>query len=68
MVKFYTDLKKETNNKTAWACQKFVCNFLTFKYDDYSADCPEFWQFPFETIQSEIYLADRLDSERKLDP
>jgi predicted flap endonuclease-1-like 5' DNA nuclease len=47
-------LRKDTANDTAWECQKFVCNFLKYKYDDLSSDCPEFWQFPFETIQSEI--------------
>lgn len=47
-------LIKSTNNETAHACQKFVNEFLTYKYDEESADCVEFWQFPFETIQSSI--------------
>jgi predicted flap endonuclease-1-like 5' DNA nuclease len=48
------ELKKPTNNETALACQKFVCDFLKYKYDEEIADCPEFWQFPFESIQSGI--------------
>lgn len=47
-------LRKDTPNETAWEIQKFVCNFLKYKYDDETEDCPEFWQFPFEAIQSEI--------------
>jgi hypothetical protein len=47
-------LRRETPNETALAIQNFVCNFLKYKYDDISSDCPEFWQFAFESIQSEI--------------
>jgi len=47
-------LRRENPNKTALAIQNFVCNFLRYKYDDLTSDCPEFWQFPFESIQSEI--------------
>ncbi|MFX0148163.1 MAG: DUF4332 domain-containing protein [Candidatus Hodarchaeota archaeon] len=47
-------LRKETPNETAFMIQNFVCNFLKYKYDDETEDCPEFWQFPFESIQSEI--------------
>lgn len=47
-------LRRETPNETALAIQNFVCNFLRYKYDDLTSDCPEFWQFPFESIQSEI--------------
>jgi len=47
-------LRKETPNDTALAIQNFVCNFLKYKYDDETVDCPEFWLFPFEAIQSEI--------------
>ena len=47
-------LRKDTPNETALAVQNFVCNFLKYKYDDESVDCPEFWLFPFESIQSEI--------------
>ncbi|MBN1216392.1 MAG: DUF4332 domain-containing protein [Candidatus Lokiarchaeota archaeon] len=45
------DLKKPTHNETALACQQFVCNFLKYKFDEESSECPEFWQFPFESIQ-----------------
>jgi len=47
-------LKKNTMNLTAWEVQKFVVKFLTYKYDTDSQLCPEFWQFPFETLQSQI--------------
>ncbi|MFW9785496.1 MAG: DUF4332 domain-containing protein [Candidatus Heimdallarchaeota archaeon] len=47
-------LRKDTPNETALAIQNFVCNFLKYKYDDETVDCPEFWLFPFEAIQSEI--------------
>ncbi|MFW9879195.1 MAG: DUF4332 domain-containing protein [Candidatus Thorarchaeota archaeon] len=47
-------LRKETPNETAFAIQNFVCNFLKYKYDDITAEVPEFWLFPFESIQSEI--------------
>lgn len=47
-------LRKDTPNDTALAIQNFVCNFLKYKYDDLASECPEFWLFPFEAIQSEI--------------
>ena len=47
-------LRKETPNETALAIQNFVCNFLKYKYDDLTAEVPEFWLFPFESIQAEI--------------
>ncbi len=47
-------LRKDTPNVTALAIQSFVCNFLKYKYDDLASECPEFWLFPFESIQSEI--------------
>ncbi|MFX0000120.1 MAG: DUF4332 domain-containing protein [Candidatus Hodarchaeota archaeon] len=47
-------LRKETPNETAFAIQDFVCNFLKYKYDDLTAEVPEFWLFPFESIQAEI--------------
>lgn len=49
----YYHLRKPTANETALACQKFVVSFLTYKYDDDLNLTPEFWQFPFETLQSE---------------
>ena len=48
------DLRKESPNETALTIQNFVCNFLKYKYDDIASECPEFWLFPFEAIQSEI--------------
>ncbi|MFX1446960.1 MAG: DUF4332 domain-containing protein [Promethearchaeota archaeon] len=48
------ELRKDTPNETALAIQNFVCNFLKYKYDDIASECPEFWLFPFEAIQSEI--------------
>lgn len=53
IVKKYK-LKKKNANDTAYAVQKFVVKFLTYKYDEESSNCPEFWQFPFESIQSGI--------------
>ena len=47
-------LYKDTANATAWEIQKFVCKFLKYANDDVTVDCPEFWLFPFESIQSEI--------------
>ena len=48
------NLRKDTPNETALAIQNFVCNFLKYKYDDIASECPEFWLFPFEAVQSEI--------------
>ena len=50
----HAGLHRKTANETAWVIQKFVCEFLKYIGDDESVDCPEFWQFPFESIQSEI--------------
>ncbi len=47
-------LRKETPNETAFAVQNFVCNFLKYKYDDLTAEVPEFWLMPWESIQAEI--------------
>jgi hypothetical protein len=47
-------LRKETPNETALAIQNFVCKFLKYAYDDLTAEVPEFWLFPFESIQAEI--------------
>jgi len=46
-------LKKNDHDETAHAVQKWVVRFLTYKYDDDLNLTPEFWQFPFETLQSE---------------
>ncbi len=48
------NLKRSTQNTTALAIQKFACDFLKYTYDEETSDCPEFWQFPFESIQSGI--------------
>lgn len=48
------ELRQDTPNNTAWAIQKFVCSLLKYTQDDVAEDCPEFWQFPFEAIQSQI--------------
>lgn len=47
-------LKKSNPDDTALAIQQWVVRFLTYKYDDDTAKIPEFWQFPFETLQSEV--------------
>jgi hypothetical protein len=46
-------LDRGNKNQVAHNCQKFVVNFLTYKYDKETSNTPEFWQFPFETLQSE---------------
>lgn len=46
------NLRKNTYNETAHACQKFVVQFLTYTSDEIQDSCPEFWQFPFESIAS----------------
>jgi len=48
------DLYKDTANETAWMIQRFVCDFLKYTDDDVTVDCPEYWLFPFESIQSEV--------------
>jgi predicted flap endonuclease-1-like 5' DNA nuclease len=48
------ELRQDTPNNTAWAVQKFVCSLLKYSQDDETEDCPEFWQFPFEAIQSQV--------------
>ncbi|MFW9772329.1 MAG: DUF4332 domain-containing protein [Candidatus Thorarchaeota archaeon] len=53
-VIYKLQLRRNTPNETAWVCQKFVSEFLKYTYDDITSECPEYWQFPFETIQSEI--------------
>ncbi len=53
IVKKY-GLKKATPNVTVLAVQKWVVRFLTYKGDDDTNKCPEFWQFPFETISSKV--------------
>lgn len=47
-------LKKDTYNETAYACQKFVVDYLDYVSDIRNDCCPEFWQFPFETIASKM--------------
>lgn len=41
-----------TYNETAHRCQKFVVNTIKYVSDDEQNTCPEFWQFPFETLAS----------------
>lgn len=47
-------LDKGNIDKTAHAIQKFVVDSFTYKYDKESSNVPEFWQFPFESLQSGI--------------
>ncbi|MDM8560025.1 transglutaminase-like domain-containing protein [Candidatus Parabeggiatoa sp. HSG14] len=47
-------LRKYTPNETVHAIQNFVVRFLDYVGDDESSECSEFWQFPFETLQSRI--------------
>ncbi len=45
-------LKKATLNDTALAVQAFVAKYVTYLDDQKNTSTPEYWQFPFETIQS----------------
>lgn len=47
-------LRKRNFDDTALAIQQWVVRFLTYKYDDENSNAPEFWQFPFETLHSNI--------------
>lgn len=47
-------LKGRSYDETVWNVQKFVVKFLRYKTDENNNKCPEFWQFPFETIQSGV--------------
>ena len=47
-------LLKGSFNETAITIQDFVNGFFKYKYDEETSDCVEFWQFPFESIQSGI--------------
>ncbi len=47
-------LLKGSFNETAITVQDFVNGFFKYKYDEETSDCVEFWQFPFESIQSGI--------------
>jgi hypothetical protein len=48
------NLRQNTANETAHKIQKFIVNHFTYKYDKEQNACPEFWQFPFESLQSKI--------------
>ena len=47
-------LDKGNQDKTAHAIQRFVVDSFTYKYDKESSNVPEYWQFPFESLQSGI--------------
>lgn len=47
-------LNKGRPDLTAHAVQKWVVKFLSYKYDEDENQCPEFWQFPFESIASKV--------------
>lgn len=53
VIKRY-NLSSGSPNQIAHSCQKFVVRFLDYKYDKETSSCSEFWQFPFETLQSEV--------------
>jgi hypothetical protein len=40
------------HDENAWKLQKFVVKHIKYKKDINSSGCPEFWQFPFETLQA----------------
>jgi hypothetical protein len=47
-------LIKTSFNETALAIQKWVAKNIKYVADDTSNKCPEFWQFPFETLAGKI--------------
>lgn len=47
-------LKKRTHNETALACQKFVVESIKYISDDENDKIYEYWQFPYETVVSQI--------------
>lgn len=47
-------LKRATLNETAHACQIFVKNNIKYVGDNVQCGCPEFWQFPFETVATRM--------------
>ena len=54
VIKKYKLDQGRTPDDIAWNIQKWVVKFLSYKYDEDSDQCPEFWQFPFETLQSGV--------------
>lgn len=47
-------LDKGNMDKTAHAIQRFVVESFQYKYDKETSNVPEFWQFPFESLQSGV--------------
>jgi len=47
-------LDRGSPDQIAEQVQRFVVRSFTYKYDDETANIPEFWQFPFESLQSGI--------------
>ena len=47
-------LDRGNDDQKAWTIQKWVVKFLRYVGDEKSDNCPEFWQFPFETLQSGV--------------
>jgi len=47
-------LKKPTPNVIAQSIQQFVVKFLDYADDDEASKCPEYWQFPFESLQTNV--------------
>lgn len=45
-------LIKTSFNATALAIQKWVVKNIKYVADEKTSNCPEFWQFPFETLAS----------------
>jgi len=50
----HNKLKAESNDATMLRIQKFVVRHLKYVGDDANQGVPEYWQFPFETIQTQI--------------
>lgn len=48
------NLRQRSKDKIAEEIQRFVVDTFSYKYDKESVNVPEFWQFPFESLQSGI--------------
>lgn len=44
------NLRQETYDETAWACQRFACSIFKYVGDKKNSQIEECWQFPNETL------------------
>lgn len=53
-IKRYRLDRDRTADDIAHTIQRFVVKSMTYKYDEDNVNVPEFWQFPFESLQSGV--------------